>query len=96
MSDFGESRNIIDDVFWVGNAFNEYSFGLLIDSCGKSSRRGVRNPLDANTELLKSDFKLVVGTSIEVGAGLVVNPSLAKFKVLLTLRQCCHRRRQLR
>lgn len=60
MCDLGKSRDIIDDIFGVRNAFDKDRFGLLVDGRYERFWAGVCHPLDANSELLESNFELVI------------------------------------
>lgn len=68
VSYFGDSRDVIDDISWVGNTFYEDCLGLIIDSFCEGRRIGLCNPLNVDTELFEGDLELIVGAAIEVGA----------------------------
>ncbi len=35
VGNFGKCRDVIDNIFWIRNAFDENRFGLVVDSCGE-------------------------------------------------------------
>lgn len=68
MCDFSKRRDVVDDIFWVGDALYEDRFCLFVDSSGERLRCRFCDPLNLDTELLESNLELVVGTAIEVRA----------------------------
>jgi len=55
-----ECRYVKYLIFRIGDALNKDRLGLLVDRGGKGFRSRIRNPLDANTKVLKSYCNEVV------------------------------------
>ena len=61
MTNLGDGRNIRQDVFGVGNDFEENGFRVLVDGGSVCFGVVLINPLYANSPLFERDLELVVG-----------------------------------
>ena len=53
MTCLGQSRNVADIVFGIGDTLNIDGLGLVVDGSGESLRSSLRNPFYANAKVLE-------------------------------------------